>query len=185
MAVGMFSACSITKNVPPDDKLFKGSTVSAASGKLDKSIKNGLLKLTKPKPNSSFLGMKFRLMLFNAIKEPKKTKKGFFTRMKYKWGEPPVLLSTVMPKTTEARLSDYLFNNGFLRPVVKGTITISKSTASINYMTDPGIQVYDQESYFPTDSSNIAAIINKSAEKTLLKAGENLDINAFSRNVQE
>ena len=132
MTVCLFSACSITKNVPADDKLFNGSTVTSAPGKIDKSIKRDLKKITKPIPNSSLLGIKFRLILFNAIKEPKK-QKGFLYTMKHKWGQAPVLLSTAKPKATEARFNDNLFSKGFLKSGVKSEIIIKGNKASIKY----------------------------------------------------
>ncbi len=180
MTACLFSACNVLKNVPGDDALFTGSTVSANTGKLDKSIKNELTNLTRPKPNSSLLGVKFRLHLFNVIKEPKK-QKGLLYTIKHKWGEPPVLLSSVKPTAIETRLSDYLFNHGFLTPVVKSKITHTIRTASINYNADPGTRYTIRNVIFPTDSSTITTIINKSTGESLLKKEENLNINIFKK----
>jgi outer membrane protein assembly factor BamA len=180
MAVCLFSACNVYKNVPADDYLFKGSSVTVSPGKLDRSLKSDLVKSTKPKPNSSILGIKLRLHLFNLIKEPKKTK-GLFHTMKHKWGQAPVLLSSAKPKATQARLSNYLFNEGFLKARATSEIKIAKRNASISYTVDPGIRYTIRNIIYPSDSSKLTSVINKSAEKTLIKKGEYFSLNTYRK----
>ena len=64
----LFSSCSVLKNVPPDDKLFTGSTIKFKDGKVFKEYKEEMLDIARPKPNASILGVKYRLLIYNAIK---------------------------------------------------------------------------------------------------------------------
>src|SRR5204863_8507425 len=86
--IHLFSSCNVLKNVPPNDKLFTGSNVEFKDGKVFKEYKQELLNMARPKPNASILGVKYRLLLFNAIKEPKKPK-GLWYKIKHKCGEAP------------------------------------------------------------------------------------------------
>ena len=168
-------ACNTTKFVPEGDKLYTGASIKTDSVKLDKDLKLELDQSLKPKPNGSFLGIKFKLMLFNMFKEPKK-KKGLIYKFKYKLGEPPVLLSQVNTKAIEKKLASQLFNKGWLRSVVTSEQSPDSSKVSVKYLLVPGTRYTINNIYFPSDSSGITAVIKASAEKTLLKKGEFLNL---------
>jgi len=176
------NACNITKNVPPDDKLYMGSKVTP-KGKLDKEIKELLESSVTPRPNSSFLGVKYRLLLYNLIKEPKKPK-GFFYKMKHKWGEAPVLLSQVSPRATMLRLNNQLFGNGYLRPVITSQINTKKQNrATIQYNVEGGDRYTLDSIIFPADSSAISRLMMLSSAQTFFKKGDyfNLAVMAAER----
>lgn len=176
------NACNITKNVPPDDKLYTGSKVKA-KGKLDKDIKELLENTVTPRPNTSFLGIKYRLLLYNLIKEPKKPK-GFFYKVKHKWGEAPVLLSQVSPRATMLRFNNQLFGNGYLRPVITSQINTKKQNrASIQYNVEAGDRYSIDSIVFPSDSSAVSRLMMLSSQQTLFKKGDyfNLAVMAAER----
>jgi outer membrane protein assembly factor BamA len=178
----VMNACNITKNVPPDDKLYMGSKVKP-KGKLDKDIKELLENAVTPRPNASFLGIKYRLLLYNLIKEPKKPK-GFFYKVKHKWGEAPVLLSQVSPRATMVRFNNLLFGNGYLRPIITSQINTKKQNrATIQYNAEAGDRYTIDSIIFPSDSTAISRLVMQSAAQTLFKKGDyfNLAVMAAER----
>jgi hypothetical protein len=56
-------------------------------------LKEDLEGLTRPKPNSKFLGIPIKLSIYNLFRNKKEN--SFFGRIRDKNGEPPVLLSQV------------------------------------------------------------------------------------------
>ncbi len=168
-------SCNVLKNVPPDDKLYTGSTVKAPKGDLDKEVKEFLEKSDRPKPNASFLGIKYRLLLFNLIKEPKKPK-GLFYKIKHKWGEPPVLLSQVSPRASINRFNNILFANGYLRPEITVRINSKGRKASLQYITEPGTRYTIDSIAFPEDTTALSRLLMESSPKTLFKKNEHVDL---------
>ncbi|HZH01750.1 MAG TPA: hypothetical protein VEY32_11745, partial [Flavisolibacter sp.] len=90
-------ACSTTKHLPEGEKLYTGASVKLnASGttvRQNKVLKSDLQGLTRPKPNSRFLGIPFKLGIYNLFRNAKPN--SFFGKFRDKSGEPPVLLSSV------------------------------------------------------------------------------------------
>lgn len=168
-------ACNTLKNVPADDKLYTGSSIEAPKGKLDKEVKDFLLKSVRPKPNASFLGIKYRLLLYNLVKEPKKPG-GLFYKIKHKWGEAPVLLSQVSPRASILRFNNLLFANGYLRPEVTTQIKSKGRKASLKYTIDPGIRYTIDSIVFPSDSAPLSRLFTESSPKTLFKKGSYMDL---------
>jgi outer membrane protein assembly factor BamA len=168
-------SCNVLKNVPADDKLYTGSSVDAPKKDLNKEVKEFMEQSGRPKPNTSFLGIKYRLMLFNLIKEPKK-QKGFFYKVKHKWGEAPVLLSQVSPRASINRYNNILFANGYLRPETTLRINSKGRKASIQYLVDPGTRYVIDSVAFPTDSSALSRLFTECSPNTLLKKGDYVDL---------
>lgn len=164
----MMASCSLTKNVPAGDKLYTGASIQVKDSSFPREIKTELSNSIKPKPNTSLLGIKYRLLIFNIFKEPKKPS-GIIYKLKYKVGEPPVLLSEVSSKTSAGKLTNRLFDEGWLRSAATSETIIKGKKASVKYIIQPGTRYSINEVYFPTDSSGIKAVIAASAGKSLLK----------------
>src|SRR3954453_14365972 len=96
--IGIIAAsCSNTKHLGANQNLFIGSdekikSTEKISSSKRKTLESEMHTLVRPKPNSSVLGVRFKLTVFNMVKEPKK-KKGLKYWLKYKVGEPPVVAS--------------------------------------------------------------------------------------------
>src|SRR5688500_3643699 len=98
VAASLLTACSTTRSVPDGDRLYTGAKVdvdgpSSVKAKQRKVLRSDLQGLTRPRPNSRFLGIPFKLMIYNMF--PKAKPDSFFGRMRSRAGEPPVLLSEV------------------------------------------------------------------------------------------
>ena len=87
----VFAACSNTKYLPAGDALYTGAKVKVEGPKLKKKQKKALAAeltgLTRPKPNSSVLGLRIKLYAYNIAGNPKKknSPRGW---LKNKMGEP-------------------------------------------------------------------------------------------------
>lgn len=168
-------SCNILKNVPADDKLYTGSSIETPKGKLDKTVKELLENSDRPKPNTSFLGIRYRLILFNLIKEPKKPK-GLFYKIKHKWGEAPVLLSQVSPRASSLRFDNILFANGYLRPEISNKVISKGRKASMKYTIEQGPRYTIDSVVFPSDTAALSRLFKISSNKTLLKRGDFFDL---------
>src|SRR4051812_21505887 len=94
LLVSIYS-CNNTKYLPANESLYTGAKINmkapALKSKKKKFIRKQLLALTRPKPNSSILGLRPKLWLWNIGGHPKK--KFSIKRLIKNLGEPPVLLS--------------------------------------------------------------------------------------------
>ena len=116
-----FTSCSVTKSLKDGQKLYTGSDVSVHkydSSKVgDKELEEELEALIRPKPNSKILGIPYKLMIFNAIGEPKK-KDGFWARIRNKYGEAPVTISDAGFEKNRQIIGNRLENLGYFQNTV-------------------------------------------------------------------
>src|SRR6516225_8088362 len=127
----MGASCSNTKNLGANQNLFIGSTekiksTDNISSSKRKALEEEMHDLVRPKPNTSILGIRFKLTVYNAVPEPKK-KKGIKHWLKYKVGEPPVIASYSALEKNRQVLENHLDNKGYFRDsVVMDTIVKDK-----------------------------------------------------------
>ncbi len=92
------ASCSVKKHLQEGDYLYNGATIKINQDtiKVDKPklLIIDLKNLVRPAPNKKILGRRQKLWYYYAAGEPKK-EKGFKHWMKYKLGEPPVLMQDV------------------------------------------------------------------------------------------
>jgi len=161
-------SCSTTKSIPPNDALYLGASVKvdadSLSNKKKKAIRTQLKALARPKPNSRFLGIPFKLYIYNMG--------GFFK----KWGEPPVLLSSLNLDNNVKILQNTLENTGYFRASVSGDTLIKNKKATAIYTSQPGIQYTINQVNFQQDSSDLQQEINLMKGPSLLKEGEPFDL---------
>lgn len=159
--------------------LYTGAEVKiendSLSKKSKKALKSELEDNLTPKPNSSFLGLRPKLFLYNIAKEPKK-EKGFNYWLKYKIGEKPVLLSDVDREFNKDIIVNYSENKGYFN--AKATYdTVSKNKkAQVIYTLRPGNQYLINKVKFQNDSIPVTEEIVKVSDKTLLKEGNPFDL---------
>ena len=168
---GIGTGCNTTKNIPEGDHLYKGVKWEIKEGKIDKDIGSDMVKVARPKPNSSILGFHINYTYINLLPEPKK-QKGLLYKMKYKWAEQPVLLSQVKPAIVQTKLADFLFNFGYFRSVMAHEKEFKEKKAWIKYQIIPGTRYTIRNINYPQDSSHLSARIRTVAPQTLLKKGD-------------
>ncbi|TCD17980.1 hypothetical protein EZ456_22280 [Pedobacter psychrodurus] len=182
LACLVWAACSSTKSLKPGQILYTGAEVKInpdSSGKIDneKQIKTDLEAKTRPRPNKSILGIKFKLGIYNLAGEPKKPK-GFRNWLR-RQGEAPVLLNDVKLKYNNDVLSSYLISEGYLQANVTGDTVVKEKKGKAIYTAVTGERYKINKINFPPDSGVLTKIINTNKDKTLLKVGDYYDIDTY------
>lgn len=178
LTLGIVS-CSNTKYLKEGQILYTGAKINivgdSISSKDKKELETALQGRLTPKPNSSFLGLRPKLFLYNTTKEPTK-QKGFRYWKKYKMGEAPVLLGSVDQDFNKNILVNYSENKGFFNAKASSQQEIKNKKAKIIYTLKPGKRYRINKVEFPSDSSEISRDISLTKEKTLLKIGKPFDL---------
>ncbi|PWS29812.1 translocation and assembly module lipoprotein TamL [Pedobacter paludis] len=182
MACLVWAGCSSTKSLKPGQILYTGAEVKInpdSSGKIhdEKQVKTDLESKTRPRPNKSILGIKYKLALYNLAGEPKKPK-GFKNWLR-RQGEPPVLLSEVKLKYNNDVLTSYLLSEGYLQAEVTGDTVVKDKKGKAIYTANTGDRYKINKINFPPDTGVLTKIINANKDKTLLKTGDFYDLDVY------
>ncbi|MGV3530377.1 MAG: BamA/TamA family outer membrane protein [Flavisolibacter sp.] len=174
----LLSACSTTRNLPEGEGLYTGATLSlhadSATRRERKVLREDLEDMTRPEPNSRFLGIPFKLMIWNMFST--KNPDSFFGRLREKWGEPPVLASELDLELNQKILGSYLENKGFFDAAVSADSTWRRRKVTAHYIAEAGPRYLIDSVAFPNDSSDLSQYIQSSKSNTLLKPGEPFDL---------
>src|SRR5438270_1664022 len=130
----LWVACSNTKNIPKNDKLYTGATINitgVSTVREKKVLKNDLEGLTRPKPNSTFLGMRIKLSIYNMFRNKKPN--SFWGRIRDRYGEPPVLFSQVDLAQNEKVIQNHMENKGYFKAAVTSDSIVHSKTAKARY----------------------------------------------------
>ena len=168
------TSCSNTKYLPEGELLYIGGKIkvedSVISKKEHKVLKSKLAEIIRPKPNKKFLGLRPKLFIYNLVGTVKK-EKGFRYWLKYKVGEPPVLLSQVDLEYNKNLIQNYVENNGYFNAKTTADSTKSGKKVVAEYYVNPKEQYKIKEIKFPEDSSAIGIAVAKTQRRSLLKVG--------------
>lgn len=174
----LLASCSNTKYLPANESLYTGAEIKLVSPELPakkkKVLKKELSALTRPRPNSSILGLRPKLWFWNIGGTPKN--KISIKRLIKKMGEPPVVLSDLNLEKNNAVLQSHLENQGFFRAGVTGETRVKNRRAKAIYTVQPGAQYTINEVKFQEDSSQLLRAINRTKRRTLLKVGKPFDL---------
>ncbi|RYZ52406.1 MAG: hypothetical protein EOP49_09545, partial [Sphingobacteriales bacterium] len=174
------SSCSNTRYLPEGDSLFVGSKVTLKDNEGDKKyrkiLKADLDKAVRPKPNSKVLGMRIKLSIYNLAGDT--SKGGFVRNFLRKFGEPPVLASTLDLTKNQEIMTNIMENRGYFFPKVTSHSTTSKKRTKAYFDVWTGPQYKIRNVNYPIDSSKISIDISAIKDKSLLKPGlpYNLDL---------
>lgn len=176
------SSCSNTKFLQEGQFLYTGAKITIKNDTLTKreksNLKEALQSQLRPKPNSSFLGLRPRLYIYNITKEPKK-QKGIGYWLKYKIGEKPVLLGDVDREFNKKIIVNYSENKGFFNARATSDTIAKNKKASVLYTLKPGARYFISSVNFPADSSVINSEIQNIKEETFLKVGNPFDLDVI------
>ena len=183
MAAGlleMVGSCSNTKYLPAGESLYTGAELKM-QGKIKKKprnlIKTDLELLVRPKPNTSILGLRYKLFAYNIAGHPKK-KHSPAAWLKNKFGEPPVLLSDVSIDKNVKVIDNHLENAGYFQVDVKGDTVVKKRRATAFYTVRPNTQYTIRAVIYESDTSAITRAIRDISSRSLFRVGDpfNLDV---------
>jgi outer membrane protein insertion porin family len=133
-----FSSCVSNRLLKKDEFLYTGAKIKLHSDTTidGKSTLKGLLKDdVYPLPNTRFIGIPLRLWVYKIMGKPTKTK-GLRYYLKFQYGEPPVLLSSVPTDEVTESLQKLLKGNGYLDSRVNSEVRkvwLSKKNKRIMY----------------------------------------------------
>ncbi|MGF7038087.1 BamA/TamA family outer membrane protein [Mucilaginibacter lappiensis] len=181
LSVFLLSACSATKYLAPGQKLYTGGEVKIQDKDIKKSdasaLSDELQLLLRPKPNGSILGLRVKLWIYNKTRT-KKTK-GLAHWLNTKFGEPPVLVSSVDLEKNSGILQNRLQNKSYFQAQVTGDTVGKKKTAKAVYtaVTGPGYKI--RKVMFPQGKENIDTAVAGTAAKTFLKPGDNYNLDVI------
>lgn len=172
-------SCSVTRYVPEGDALYTGAKItvedSTLTSKERKTVKKRTEGLPRPKPNSRFLGIPFKLILYNMGGDPDKG--GFIRNFFHKAGEPPVLLSKFNLDYNRRVIQNYLENIGYFHAKVSGDTTIKNKKAHANFTLTPGYAYSIRNVSFDVDTGTaLGSTIKKMEPRSVLKRGDNFDL---------
>ena len=176
LTASLFTACNVTKNVPQGDYLYTGGKVEIdnkdVKKKTRKALEADLSSLLRPKPNSSILGLRPKLWIYNITRTAKKGPRKWIK----KWGEPPVLFSSVKVDYNRDLVTNRLENKGFFQALTNADTSIRGKKASLTYHSNTGPQYLINSVAFNTDSSDLGRAVKGTAAGSLLKAGDSYDL---------
>lgn len=175
-------SCSNTKFLKEGQMLYTGGEVKIENDTLPKKekkeLKSALEDNLTPKPNSSFLGLRPKLYFYNITKEPEKDK-GFRYWMKYKLGEPPVLLGDVDREFNKDIIENYSENKGYFNARATYDTVSKNKKAKVIYTLKPGARYLISNVRFPEDSTIVNREIQNLKDKTFLKSGNPFDLDVI------
>ena len=176
------SGCSNIKFLKKGETLYTGAKIIVKSDSLGKKEKNNLgdalIDQLRPKPNSSFLGLRPRLYIYNIAKEPTK-EKGFKYWLKYKIGEKPVLLGSVDQEFNKKIIVNFSENKGYFNAQASSDTLSKNRKAQIIYTLKPGSRYVINKITFPADSTVVNKEIQKVKSETFLKVGDPFDLDVI------
>lgn len=180
VALIFLASCNTTKLVPKGDALYTGATIKVDDSTLSKKeIKDVITQtsnLPRPLPNSKFLGIPFKLILYNMAGDT--SKHGFIRKFLRKVGQPPVLLSTVNLDYNVKVIVNFLQNLGYFQAEATADTIVKKRKGHAYYHLSPGLEYTINKVEFETDSSSLGQAVKNTGPGTFLQPGDpyNLEV---------
>lgn len=172
LSVMLLASCSNTKFLKEGEYLYTGAKINIIDDTISKEkrkqLENDFLNQVTPKPNSTLLGLRPKLWVYNVVGEPKK-EKGIKSWLRKKVGEEPVLLSDVDRNFNRDLIVNIAENQGYFNAMARyDTIKKGKKVA-VEYKVTPKAQYVIERVSFPTDTTALEREISNTADKTLLE----------------
>lgn len=184
VAAGLVFSCN-TRYLEKGQMLYTGAKINIEGDTISKAakseLKDGIEAKLTPKPNSSFLGLRPKLWIYNITKPPKDSTKesGLRYWLKYKIGEKPVLLEHVDRDFNRDLIVNYAENKGYFNARAKYDTVSKNKKAKVIYTLTPGPRYLISNVNFPEDSTVINQEIQNLKDKTFLKAGNPFDLDVI------
>jgi outer membrane protein insertion porin family len=175
------TSCSNTKYLAEGELLYTGAKIkmdnNTTSKKERDALASELKKLIRPIPNSTIIGLKPKLFIYNLAGKTTK-EKGFSHWLKTKIGEPPVLQSQVDLDYTKSVLQNFAENHGYFKIQITADSIVKGKTVTAQYSIKSGEKFKIRAVKFPEDSSAIGTAVSNTKRRSLLKPGDgyNLDV---------
>ncbi|HWZ36333.1 MAG TPA: hypothetical protein VNW51_09250, partial [Mucilaginibacter sp.] len=180
----LMSACSTTRHLQPGQKLYVGSDVKITDKQNSKKSDVGpitadLSSLLRPVPNSTILGLRYKLWIYFKTRTNKV--KGLKHYLNTHFGEPPVLATSVDLVQNGKILQNRLQNKGYFLAQVNGD-TVSKKGSKIVkavYTVQTGPVYHYRQISFPTGKDDLDTAVAGTSKESLLKVGDRYDLDVI------
>ncbi len=180
MSAVLFS-CN-TRYLNEGELLYTGADINILNDTISKGekseLKEGLEDNLTPKPNSSFLGLRPRLWIYNITPEPKR-EKGVVHWLKTKVGEEPVLLQQVDREFNREIIVNHSENKGYFNAKASYDTIVNNKKAKVIYDVETGARYLISDVSFPEDSTKLNQHIQASKEESLLERGKPFDLDVI------
>jgi outer membrane protein assembly factor BamA len=172
IAVCFLGACSNTRYLPEGETLYVGNQVRVADSSLSraksKDMEKELSEIIRPRRNRVFLGIRFKLWVYNVAGAPKK-ESGIRYWLRNKMGEAPVFGSDLSIDANTKIINNYLQNQGYFRAFSTGEKVTKKEKTKAFFVVNSGPQsLLNQIVFTESDSSAIGRDVAAMKDKTLL-----------------
>jgi outer membrane protein insertion porin family len=172
----LFSACSNTKYLVGNQKLYTGADVKVDPSDITKNdqkfITNEMKALIRPQPNSTILGMRVKLWIYNKTH----ARRNFIQKFLSKYGEPPVLISMVDVNSNSQIMQNRLQNEGFFLAQASGDTVSKRKTAKAVFNVQAGPSYSIRNIYFPKGQTDVDTAVAGTAKQTLFVPGNNYNL---------
>lgn len=179
----LLAGCTGLRKLPEGELLYTGHSIAFDSAALltsKRATQSELEGLVRPSPNTTFLWMRPFLSIHNMVKEPEK-EKGFKHWLKYRLGEPPVLISDLQTGQINSAIVNRLENRGYFQAGSHYEIQKKKRTATVQFFVELH-QPYTLRSVaFPDETDVLTARIAELEEESLIKRGDQYNLANFRR----
>ena len=128
LTVLIFQSCNPTKYVPEGKYLLADNKIKSDQNK--EIQKKEFKSYIRQKPNKKFLGIRFKLGLYNLSNLEKE--KGFSKWLR-KIGEPPVIFDETQDVKSSQQLASLLEQNGYFQAEIDDTLWYIKQKAFVEY----------------------------------------------------
>ncbi|MGE5317394.1 MAG: BamA/TamA family outer membrane protein [Chloroflexota bacterium] len=166
----ILASCSVSDRVEKRG----GYLLTRNTVKVDRQgiSQSDLLNFAQPKPNKKFLGLiRSKVWIWDAF--GKKQKSRFNRWLVRSFGEPPVLLDTVLVHNSLVPMRQYLDNKGYFKSDVKTSIVVRRGRARVIYSTITTTPFKFGQVNREIEDDTIRDIVLKS--KSLLNEGDQYD----------
>jgi outer membrane protein assembly factor BamA len=176
----IFASCHESKYLAGNQTLYSANktAVQSSAGMTKKEQKKWAEDMEgylRPKLNGKTLGMRLKLWIYNIAGPTKKTK-GFKHWLKYKVGEPPVLVTPQILKNNADVLQSHLENKGFFHDTVIVTTFVKDKHLTATYTAQVGPRYTIRNINYPDDSDLVSNQIDTLQRRSMLKKGDFYDL---------
>src|ERR1700722_8620874 len=175
----VLASCHESKYLAGDQTLYTANKTPVQSSvplskKEQKKWSEDMSGYLRPKLNSTILGIRVKLWIYNIAGTTTKTK-GFKHWLKYKIGEPPVLATPAILRNNVQVLQSHLENKGFFHDTVIVTTSVKDKHLTAIYTGQIGPRYTIGKIQYPDDSDVVSNRIDTLQRSSLLKKGDFYD----------
>ena len=172
-------SCSGIRLLPVGEKLYTGADNKIESGEKIKAKEKKVMKKTasnavRPKPNSSFLGMRPKMWRYLKAGSSPETK---INKWMQKTGEAPVYFSSVKPNATSDIIDAKLYNIGVFNSYTEFEIIEKQHTAHVVYKSHVHKAFTISKLTYSLPQGNFYYWVDQAKEKTLINPGDDYNLN--------